>query len=439
MDVRIDPGRRVRPGKRVGIAGFLATAVAYGPARMGFGLFLPDLRRDLGISSTFAGAVSSAAFIAFLLAIPAAAWATRKWGVRVPVVAGLASAAAGMACVALAPGPEVLAAGVVLAGASPGLCWSPFNDAATALLSADWRPRVLSVVSTGTTLGIAAAAAAALAGVLVGVSWRWSWAAFAVAAVVAGLVGLLLLPARSETAPAEPTSTGPDSGATVAQRARALLQGLTWPLVTAFSFGATSAIYLAFAADAVARAGAVAGLPAAAAGTVIYLAFGVCGMVGLFSADLHRWLGLVGFLVAIFAAATVSTALLAMKKGELEAVLVSAGLQGICVMTMSAVLSYWTTSLRPASASTSFAVVLGALALGGVVGPVTAGVFLDDVGGRVVFGATSVVSLLTGVAVLAASRTISRSGDPDQAAQESSNQDSSNQGSSNEDLSNQQS
>ena len=388
--------------RRLGLAGFLATAVAYGPARMGFGLFLPELRSELGLSSWAAGTISSSAFAAFLVAIPVAAWLTRRFGPRLPVVAGASCALLGMALVAVAPSISVLALGVVLAGASPGLCWSPFNDGVAALLPAGRRPRVLSVVSTGTTVGVALAATLALVGVVSGMSWRWSWTAFAAAAAVSATVAWATLP-RGVDLPEEPPTAEPSRIG-----ARALLSGLRWPLVAAVSFGATSSIYLAFAADAVARAGGAGLVPAEASGAVVYLAFGVCGLVGLLAGDLERRVGLVGLLVSIFAAAAASGVLLALGPGLFATVALSAGLQGACVMTISAVLSFWTTALRPHDASTAFAVVLGGMGVGGVAGPVLAGVVLDSVGDGVVFALVAACSAATSVALASAAAHIRR-------------------------------
>ncbi len=390
-------------GRRLGLAGFLATAVAYGPARMGFGLFLPQLRADLGLTSSVAGFISGSAFAAFLVAIPAAARLTRRVGPRLPVLAGAIFALAGTAMVAVASSTSVLALGVMLAGASPGLCWSPFNDAAASLVPTGRRPRVLSVVSTGTTIGIAFAATLALIGVTGGMSWRWSWAAFAAAASLSAAVGWVMLPRRIDIAgegPASDTGTG------------GLFASLRWPLAAAISFGATSSIYLSFAADAVARAGGPGRAPASASGAVLYLAFGLCGLVGLFSGGIERRVGLVSFLVTIFAASSLSGLVLALGPGMFTTVVLSAGLQGACVMTISAVLSFWTTTLRPEAASTAFAVVLGGMGVGGVAGPVLAGVVLDEVGDSVVFAAVSGCSLATAVAVAAARRSVRRTVEP---------------------------
>ncbi len=256
---------------------------------------------------------------------------------------------------------------------------------------------MLSVVSTGTTVGVALAATLALVGVMSGMSWRWSWAAFAAAAALAAVVSWTLLPRGVDLADGQPSP---------APSRRSHLDGLRWPLTAAVSFGATSSIYLAFAADAVARAGGPGLVPAEASGAVVYLAFGLCGLLGLVSGDIERRVGLVPFLVTIFAAASVSGLLLALGPGSLPTVALSAGLQGACVMTISAVLSFWTTSIRPDAASTAFAIVLGGMGVGGVVGPVLAGLVLDSVGDGVVFAAVSAGSLVTAATLAGAANRV---------------------------------
>jgi hypothetical protein len=46
--------------KSLSAAGFAATAISYGPARMGFGLFVPQLREAFGLSGAamFLGAAA---------------------------------------------------------------------------------------------------------------------------------------------------------------------------------------------------------------------------------------------------------------------------------------------------------------------------------------------------------------------------------------------
>ena len=50
-------------------AGFAATAISYGPARMGFGLFVPEFKSTFAISAPMVGLVSSLGFAGFFIGL----------------------------------------------------------------------------------------------------------------------------------------------------------------------------------------------------------------------------------------------------------------------------------------------------------------------------------------------------------------------------------
>ena len=102
-------------------AGFAATAISYGPARMGFGLFVPEFRSAFSMSSSAVGIVSSLGFLGFFIGLLIAQAMLVRRGPGLPVLAGLAAAGIGMAAVALAPNLGVLSLGVFLAASSAGL------------------------------------------------------------------------------------------------------------------------------------------------------------------------------------------------------------------------------------------------------------------------------------------------------------------------------
>ncbi len=362
----------VSPTVRLASAGFVATAIAFGPARMGFGLFLPDFREDFALSTALAGLVASGGFLAFLLALPVTAWLGARVGQRAPVMAGALSATAGFAVVATASGSAALAVGVALAGASAGFCWAPFNDAAERVVPASARPGALSAVSTGTTTGVAAAGALAL-GVSAGVlDWRTAWGVFALAGLVAALAAVGV-----------PGGRGGTNGSTAAPR---LLRRETLPLYgAALLFGATNAVYLSFAADRVAAAGGLPGLPDKAAPAVIFLGYGICGLVGLATGRIEARLGLAALLSAIFAAFAASFALVALAPGSWPGILASAGLHGAAVMTISAVLSFWSLRLFPGRGSLGFTAALVAAATGSALGPALAGPLVAATGPEAAF------------------------------------------------------
>ena len=50
-------------------AGFAATAISYGPGRMGFGLFVPEFKSAFLMSSSTVGLVSSLGFVGFFIGL----------------------------------------------------------------------------------------------------------------------------------------------------------------------------------------------------------------------------------------------------------------------------------------------------------------------------------------------------------------------------------
>ena len=391
----------MKPLWKISAAGFAATAVTYGPARMGFGLFLPEFRSDFSISAGTVGLISGLGFLGFLLGLLVAYALTARGGPRLPVLVGLVAAALGMGIVASAPSLPILAIGVFLAMSSAGFSWAPFNDAVHDQVEDDLRPASLSAISTGTSLGIAAAGATALALSLGGASWRLAWAGFAGVSVIAALGNWAALrdAARSST----PTSL---QGLRVLRKASAI------PLYAiAFSFGITTAIYISFAADRIEQAGGVPGLPAGGAPAVLFIAYGIIGLLGLATSRIKAKTGLTWLLRLLLLASTLSLLLVALAPTSWAGVLLSAGFQGIYVMMMSAVLAFWSERLFPELPSLSFTAALLAVAVGSVLGPTVAGFAADAMGaGPMLVGAAAVPAA---TAVLVRARSVRERADAD--------------------------
>ncbi|WP_299814175.1 MFS transporter [uncultured Jannaschia sp.] len=362
-------------------AGFAATAMTYGPARMGFGLFLSDFRETFSISTQVAGLIAGLGFFGFLLGLLLATFLTRRFGPKFAVVAGLAAAAGGMALIAGAPGLPVFVAGVFLAMSSAGFTWAPFNDAVHDEIPDGSRAPTLSVISTGTSLGIAAAGLTALGLNAAGLSWRMGWTGFAAACALVLLVNWLALP------------RGAGTEAPVTKRQwRDLRERSAIPLyIIALSFGTTSAIYISFAAERVAASGGLPGMPGAASAAIVFVLYGLVGLAGLGTGRLEPLLGLANLLRLLMAASTASLLLVALTPTSWIGIGVSAGLQGVFVMMMSAVLAFWSERLFPALPAFSFAAVLLFVATGSVLGPIAAGFVSGVFGPTAMFAAAAVV------------------------------------------------
>ena len=407
-------GAHSSPALRIGAAGLVATAVACGPARMGFGLFVPRFRTEFGLDAAAIGRIGSLAFLASLAGLLVVGALTRRFGARVPVFLGCAAAVAGLALVGLAESAFALGVGIALAAASSGLCWVPYNRAVERAVPSERRPTVLSVVSTGTTFGIVAAGALALGASFASLSWRPVWLAFAGAALVAWIVNALALPRpeRSVAASApgdvedRPARRRPPRLGALATRAAAPLH------LAAFSFGLLYAVFLSFGVDTVAAHAPADGEGAGAIGAWLFVAFGVAGIVGLASGALAHRLGeavLVGLALVAVAAAFAALALAPERFGL---ALGAAALMGAATMIVCAALSFWSLAVYPSLPALGFNAVIVVMTLGSVAGPALVGAAFGETGIRAAFGAGAAAALALAGVLVVRDRFARRSGAP---------------------------
>ena len=367
---------------RVGAAGFCAIAVSFGPARAGYGLFLPQFRDEFGLSIQLSGLVASGLQAGYLVALLAVGLLVSRVGTRPLILLGMICAGAGMVLVASAPNAVLLAAGVVVAGTSAGWSWAPYNDAVDAAVPERLHGRVLSIISTGTTFGVLAAGLTAL---WVDASWRTAWLVFALSAVLAGAVNLAFV----RRAPVRPGAAGPGL--------RRLERTGAGPLfAVALSFGAVSAFYWAFAVELVSR---FLELPLAP-GPLFYVVVGLAGFAGLFVGDAVRRFGLVAVLLGVLAALVVAPGLLAAAPGVLAVVGASAALYGVGVMAMSSLLSLWSSLVFRGSPSTGFSATLLFFGAGCVAGPALLGALAGSAGLAAAFATAAALTLGTAACAL---------------------------------------
>jgi MFS family permease len=103
------------------------------------------------------GFYASAAQAGYLVATVATGILTARFGPRVPVVSGCLLLAVGAATIASAPGPILLAVGVIAAGHERGGAWAPFSDAIAYKVPTEETRRALSLVNAGSPVGLVVA------------------------------------------------------------------------------------------------------------------------------------------------------------------------------------------------------------------------------------------------------------------------------------------
>ncbi len=347
-------------------------ATAFGMARYGYGLLLPDIQDELALGATALGAIGTMGYVAYLLAAALVSRCVARVGERATVVVGGVFAVGGTIIVAQADGAMLLGVGVAVAGASAGLVYPPFADAVDRLPAAV-RARTLTTINCGTGWGVAVAAPIAI---LAGDAWRIAYLGFAACAALSTLYAARTL--RGGTTP-DPV---PDERAAHGVRRPALPM-----LAAAVLVGLGSAAFWTFAVDQVHHAG----LDQTAGGALLGVA-GVTSILGIGAADvIHRLgAGRTFVLAALLEAAAIAT--VGVAADTLIAVLLAGAAFGAAYNTIVAVTVLWSTSIYADRPSAGVALAAGGNAMGLLCGPLAGGIVADTIGlTATLLGGTAVV------------------------------------------------
>jgi predicted MFS family arabinose efflux permease len=364
-------------------AGAAAIATAYGLARYGYGLLLPDIRADLGLSTAALGAIGTGSYVSYLAATAVVSALTPRAGSRAMVGAGLGLAAAGMALIATASGPMSLAAGVAVAGTSSGLVFPPFSDAVAARVREPQRARGLSIVSSGTGWGVAVAVAVAL---VAGSDWRAAWLSFAAIAAAVLALAVPEVPGRA---------SGTDADRRPALRWAWFVCPRSGPLlVGACLVGLGASVFWTFAVDHVVAAG---GLGAGSA-RLLLVPVGLASIAGSLAGDLVRRVGARPALVGNVTALAAALLLMALVPASLPALLAAAVLFGASYNAVVAIQVIWSAKVFAERPSAGLAGVMFTLGVGTLVGPAAAGLLAGPIGLGGTFAVAAAVVM--GAAVL---------------------------------------
>jgi predicted MFS family arabinose efflux permease len=367
----------------VALSGLLTVGISYGFGRYGYGLFLPQIRREFHLSSATLGGIASAGYVGEVLALVAVAALAGRVAPRWLIAAGGLSAGFGMLMIGTAHTPALLLAGVALSGAAPGWVWAPYSDVVADLLAERVHGRALAIISTGTAFGVIVAGPAAL--LATGTRWHAAWIGFGIIALATTGWNVRVLAGARVTGPGERRPTR------MSVRNR---PGVSSLFCAAFFAGLFGAAYWAFAGDQ-ASSQATGGIPTA---PLLWTLIGVAGTAGVFTGELIRRRGLRFTYTVSQLALAAAALLLGLVAHSWLAAAASALLYGPSFMIVAAALSVWNSRVFPDQPARGFSITIGFLALGSVTGPAVLGVAADAYGLSATFAALAVAPLVALVA-----------------------------------------
>ncbi|GHB17833.1 MFS transporter [Salinicola rhizosphaerae] len=376
----------IRNEIRLAVAGTMLIGVTYGLARFAFGLYLPGIRDDVGLSSAMAGIIGSSAYAGYCVSILASALLVERFGARCVAVAAALVAAAGMTMIAASMQPIWLLAGVLLAGASTGLASPPMAEAVARWVPASRQGRVNTVINAGTSVGVAVSGPVAF---LATGQWRIAYAAFAVAAIFNAVLLFCSLPRASREVDARE-----DQDQTNANGRGKLCRPLALRLaLVTVGMGFASAAYWTFSSEALVNLGHFNQSMA----NIVWILIGVAGLAGAVAGDLISRLGIDGVNRGSLAALALSLVLLALLPTSLPAVLISAVLFGAAYIMLTGVYLVWGIRLYWDRPGVGIGLPFLMIAVGQVIGSPLAGYLIGSQGYALCFTVFALVALFTGV------------------------------------------
>ncbi|HEX6247824.1 MAG TPA: MFS transporter [Nocardioidaceae bacterium] len=358
----------------VGLGGAAVVGVAFGMARYAYGLTLPDVRSEFGLSEPLLGLIASGTFVGYLVALVSVPRLSARRGPRAPTTVGGVCGVVGAATVALAPSPWILATGAVLSGSAAGWVWAPYSDIVTRVAPRRLRPTLLAVITTGTSLGLVALAGLGMLAALV--SWRLTWAGIALAAAGAAFINVRAVP-RLDARRRDTQARGGSPWR------RAMIAPLTYAVL----YFATTTIYFTYASKA-ARSGELT----ASAAPLLFALIGVGGLVALRTGRMARAVGALAVGVGSLFVVSCALVMLGLGDSSVPLTLVSALLFGTGFMVGSSLLAIWTSQVVPDRPGDGFTVALVVGAVTSIAAPAAMGALIPAFGLTVMLVVTAALS-----------------------------------------------
>ncbi len=360
------------------LTGIICTLVVVVFARLAYGLVLPAMREDLGLSYAQAANLGTVTALGYLSLVMLAGIFAGRFGGRLAILLGLLMGAMGFLGLSLASDYYVLLALMVLLGFATAFAYTPLIS----LLGA-WYPEkrgiIIGLANSGVGLGML------VAGSLIpwitlkypDNGWRLVWIIFAGAALAAALLVYLVLRDPPGINRVSLQQTGETSARSVYRNSHVITIGLIYGVV-GITYIVQSIFMYSFALDV--------GISAATAGRLVAL----MGFISIFAGPGWGWaadrighanalvtcmsLSLLGTLLPVFWPVTTAFAL--------HYVLLGFSITGL----FTSILAASTSTVQPTQAPVAVSFVTLFFAIGQLLGPAVAGLLIEwQDGFRLVF------------------------------------------------------
>lgn len=171
--------------------GIAMIATIYGLGRFSFGLFLPDISKDLHLSASSAGIISSLFYLSYCFTIIYATLRTAKTGPKYMIMLASLLVILGLITISIASNALTLSLGVIFAGASSGLISPPYGYAISLWIKWEQQGKANTWINSGTSIGLVFTGITAM---LVFIDWRSVYLIYGIIAILITVWNFFIIP-----------------------------------------------------------------------------------------------------------------------------------------------------------------------------------------------------------------------------------------------------
>ncbi|MBL3398963.1 MFS transporter [Staphylococcus pasteuri] len=171
--------------------GIAMIATIYGLGRFSFGLFLPDISKDLHLSASSAGIISSLFYLSYCFTIIYATLRTAKTGPKYMIMLASLLVILGLITISIASNALTLSLGVIFAGASSGLISPPYGYAISLWIKWEQQGKANTWINSGTSMGLVFTGITAM---LVFIDWRSVYLIYGIIAILITVWNFFIIP-----------------------------------------------------------------------------------------------------------------------------------------------------------------------------------------------------------------------------------------------------
>ncbi|CAN5366239.1 hypothetical protein BH11ACT6_BH11ACT6_44090 [soil metagenome] len=358
-------------------------AATYGLVRLAYGLFLPDIQSELGLSAAGAGFISSGSSLTYCLAAAAGLGLGHR-SPRLLIVAAALTACGGAWGMAAADTVAWFGTAAVISSAGAGFASPALVTIVDRNVDSRHVDSAQSVVNAGTGPGLVGAAVLAL---LVASEWRVAW--IVTGALTAGFAAAVLAVDRRRSSQPRSTQSQPLSRAWVADHRNAI--------AAAVLMGAGSSAVWTFGRSLLVETGSHSESVTVGA----WIALGLGATVVILTA--HPMAKLSATTAWILSCTVIAFALLLLTIGarSLLVALLACLIFGWGFTAATSSLIAWTTGIDPAHGAAGTAMLFVALVFGQAIGATALGFVIADKSFSAAFAVSSVITAIAiGIAAL---------------------------------------